>query len=147
MSSPGSVALTVELPARLVAERAALGLIAACAAAIEAVAGRYPDASPGLGLALGALLAAWHAHRVRRRSEVKAVALDGKGDWRLALADGRTVPAVLTMGSRVLGHSVVLRWRAEGRTFGAWLTGLDVPAARLHELRLRLLASGARSGA
>jgi hypothetical protein len=147
MSSPGSGELTLEIPPRLLADRATVGLVVACAVAIEAVAARYPEGPVGLGAATGVLLALWHGLWVRRSPTVVGATLDRAGRWRLRLSDGRAVAAVLQPGSRVLGSSVVLRWKTGRRVLSAWLTGWDLPPDRLRELTVRLLASGGRAGA
>ncbi len=95
MSSPGSDALTIELPARLATDRAVAGLLVACALTVEAVLARYPDGPVGIGLAAGILLAFWHSWLGRRSVRVRTATLDRRGDWQLGLADGRRVAAVL----------------------------------------------------
>jgi hypothetical protein len=147
MSSPGSDALTLEIRSPLLADRVTVGLIVASAVAIEAVAARHPDARLGLGIAAGALLGLWYRLWVRRRPTLLGAALDGVGKWQLRLSDGQVVPAVLQPGSRILGPSVFLRWKTGRRAHSAWLTSLDVGAARLRELSVRLVASDARAGA
>ena len=147
MSSPGSGALRVEIPSRSVAERVTVGLLLASGSAIEVVAALYPDGPIGLGLAVGLLLAAWHWHRRRKAPSPTFATLDRQGAWQLGLADGRVVAAVLRPGSRILGRTLVLRWRAGKLVRSAWLTAWDVPPAQLRELTVRLLAAGAQVGA
>ena len=147
MSSPGSDALTIDIRSPLLADRLTAGLIVTAAVVIEVVAARHPDARTGLGVASGALLGLWYRLWVRRRPTLLGAALDGAGRWQLRLSDGRVVPAVLQPGSRVLGSTVFLRWQAGRRAHSAWLTGLDVGPARLRDLSVRLLASGAPAGA
>jgi hypothetical protein len=148
MSSPGSAALTIDLPPRLVADRVAVALIVACAVTIEMAAARHPAAPAGLGVVASTLLSLSYAWRSRRLPAVTAATLDGAGQWRLVLADGTSTVAELAPGSRILGSSVVLRWTTGGRHLrSAWLTSRDVPQERLRQLTVRLLASGTRTGA
>ena len=144
MSSQGSGALMVELPAWQLADHATLALAVACAAVIEAVASRYPEGPAGAGLAGGLCLAAWQLWRIRDSRRPTRVTVDPDGRWTIESPAGRSL-AVLLPGTRVLGRSIVLRWKTEGIVGSAWLTAADVPAARLRELRVRLLASGARA--
>jgi hypothetical protein len=146
MSSPGSDVLTVEVPARLVAERASVALIVACALVVEAVAANHPDAPPGLGGVAGSLLYCWHLWRIRNEMRIRRATLDAGGRWLVDTATGQE-EAVLLPGSRVLGQSVVLRLKSGLGVCSLWLTGWDLPAVELRHLRVRLLAQGARSGA
>jgi hypothetical protein len=146
MSLHGSGALTVELPGWHLADRATLALIVACALVIEAVAARYPEVPAGAGLACGMCLAAWCVWRIRDRGRPVRMIVDADGRWIVESVSGRS-RAVLLPGTRVLGRSVVLRWKTEATGGSAWLTAADVPAARLRELRVRLLASSAQAGA
>jgi hypothetical protein len=146
MSSSGSDALTLEIPSRLAADRVTTVLVVACALVIEVVAARHPGGPVGLGVAVAILLTAWHRLRTRHAPAITVATVDGQGAWRLELSDGRSLAAVLLPGSRVLGTSVVLRWRAGSVVRGTWLTGWDLPPDRLRELTVRLLASGAQGG-
>ena len=141
MSSPGSDVLTIELPARLVSDRAVAGLLVAAAVAVEVVVARYPDGQAGFGLAAGVLLALWHSWQGRRSARVRAATLDRRGQWQLVLADGRLVAAALLPGSRILGPTVVLRLRGGRLTRSAWLTAADLTAADLRRLAVRLMAA------
>lgn len=141
MSSPGSDVLTIELPARLVSDRAVDGLLVAAAACVEAVVARYPEGPAGIGLAAGILLASWHYWLGRRSALVRTATLGRGGDWQLGLADGRQVAAALLPGSRVLGPTVVLRLRGGRLTRSAWLTARDLPAVDLRRLAVRLMAA------
>ena len=141
MSSPGSDVLTIELPARLASDRAVAGLLVAAAASVEAVAACYPDGPAGVGLAVGALLVAWHLWLGRRSALVRTATLGRGGEWQLGLADGRQVAAALLPGSRVLGSTVVLRLRGGRLTRSAWLTARDLPAVDLRRLAVRLMAA------
>jgi hypothetical protein len=146
MSSPGSDVLTVEVPARLVAERASVVLIVACALVVEAVATNHPDAPVGLGVGVGIGLCAWHLLRMCNAARIRRATLDGHGRWLVESTAGRS-EAELLPGSRVLGRSVVLRLRSGPTVHSLWLTGWDLPAGQLRHLRVRLLAQGARAGA
>jgi len=141
MSSPGSDVLTIELPARLLSDRAVDGLLVAAAVAVEVVVSRYPDGQAGFGLAAGVLLAFWHSWQGRRSARVRAATLDRRGQWQLVLSDGRLVAAALLSGSRILGPTVVLRLRGGRLTRSAWLTAGDLPAPDLRQLAVRLLAA------
>jgi hypothetical protein len=147
MSSPGSDALTIEIPPRLLADRATVGLLAACALALEVVAARHPAGPAGVGVLAGLALGVWYWSRYRWAPALIGATLDGRGHWQLSFSDGRTLAAVLLPGSRVLGRSVVLRWRVGSRIRAAWLTSRDLSPARLRELTVRLLASGTRDAA
>ena len=136
MSSPGS-AVTAELPHWPLAERASLVLAGLAGAVIEAVAANHPGVPAGLGaLAMGALAAglAW-----RRRGQPVAIELSVRGG-RLRLTDGRWLPCTIGTGSRLLGSSVVLHWRAAGRSRALWLTPADLPRETLRSLAVRLAA-------
>jgi hypothetical protein len=146
MSSPGSDVLTVEVPARLVVERASVAFIVACALVIEAVAANHPDAPIGLGVVAGSLLYCWRLWRIRNEMRIRRATLDADGRWLVDSTAGQE-EAVLLPGSRVLGHSVVLRLKSGPGVCSLWLTGWDLPAVELRQLRVRLLAQGARAGA
>jgi hypothetical protein len=147
MSSPGSDALTLEIPSRLLADRATVGLILACAVAWEVVAARHPAGPAGIGLVAATLLSAWHWVGRRRGPALIRASLDRSDRWELTLSDGKSVPAVLRPGSRILGSSVVLRWQAGRRVRSMWLTAWDLPPEQLRELTVRLRASSAQTGA
>jgi hypothetical protein len=146
MSSPGSGVLTVELPARLAAERATVVLATLFALVAEAVAANHPDAPAGLGVAGGLALAGWHLWRTRNVARIRRATLDARGCWQVELPTSRE-EAELLPGSRVLGSTVVLRLKSARRAHSLWLTGWDLPAGDLRRLRVRLLAQGARASA
>ncbi len=146
MSSTGSVPMTLELPAWLLADRIVLVLAVACAVVIEAVLVRQPGGMPGAGLVGGAGLAAWQGFRLQRRRRVARARLAADGDWRLGFADGRTAPATLAPGSRLLGRSALLKWTVEGRSLALWLTPVDLPRDALRALRVRLTGADLRIG-
>ena len=146
MSSPGSGALTVEWPRWLLADRLTVALAAAAAGVVESVLANHPDVPAGFGLALGVLLVGGQLWRMRNARTAVGARLDPAGGWTLLTPDGRQ-PAELVPGSRVLGSTVVLRLRAAGGVRQVWLTESDVPASRLRELRVRLLAAGDRAKA
>ncbi len=146
MSSPGSGALTVEWPRWLLADWLTVALAVAGAGVVESVLANYPDVPAGLGLALGALLVGGHLWRMRNTGATVGARLDPVGGWTLLTRGGRQ-PAELAPGSRVLGPTVVLRLRTPGGVRQVWLTERDVPASRLRELRVRLLAAGDRAKA
>lgn len=138
MSSPGSVALILDLPAELLADRVTVGLCFACAICVEWVAARYPGAPFGAGLMLGGLTLAWNRARLGRRPALRRATVSHDDWWQLEFADGCRAPARLLGESRILGPTLVLRWDVGGRVSGAWLTGLDVATPRLREIALRI---------
>ena len=147
MSSHGSDVLRIELKPWLVADRVAAGLAVCCALAIEVVASRYPEPQPWLGAAVLGLLAAWLWYRRNRAAGVAGLAVGPDGRWLTLFDDGSELPSEVLRGTRLLGRSVALRWRAGRRVRRAWLTPWDVPAGQLRELSVRLLAAGPRDAA
>ena len=137
MSSPGS-AVTAELPRWPLAERASLVLAALAGAVIEAVAAGHPGVPAGLGVLATASLAAGLAWR--RRGQPVAIELSVSGG-RLRLGDGRWLTCSTGTGSRLLGSSLVLHWRAPGRSGALWLTPVDLPRETLRSLAVRLAAA------
>lgn len=129
--------MILELPRRLRADRFSVFLILGCGVVLEAALWRHPGLPSGAGIVIAGLLWAWHRRRAR---EAPARAVWGPHGWQLLLADGRQIDADLGRGARLLGPSVVLHWRAEGRSYRAWLTAADVPRPLLRSLTVRLLA-------
>lgn len=146
MSSPGSGALTVEWPRWLMADRLTVALAVAAAGVVESVLANHPGVPAGLGLALGAVLIGGQLLRMRNVRITIGARLDPASGWVL-LTRGSRQPAELMPGSRVLGPTVVLRLRTADGVRQVWLTERDVPACRLRELRVRLLAAGDRAKA
>jgi hypothetical protein len=146
MSSPGSDVLTVEVPARLVAERASIVLIVVCALVVEVVAANHPAGPIGLGVVAAVMLYAWQLWRNSHKTRIRSATLYAHGRWLIDSAAGRA-EAKLLSGSRVLGRSVVLRLACRTGVHSLWLTGWDLPAVELRQLRVRLLAQGARASA
>jgi hypothetical protein len=138
--------MTLELPSRLMADRAALLLIAIGAVVAEVVLHRLPEGPAGLGLVAGAWLAAWQAWRMRAGRQVLSATLGADGGWRLVFGDGRSVPARLVRGSRLLGPTAVLKWTVEGCPRAVWLTPADLPRTTLRALRVRLAGASPRAG-
>jgi len=134
--------MTVELPARLLADRLSVALAVACALAIEAMLARHPGLPPGPGLAVGGLLLAWQWRRSRRRPSRIAIGPDGVA----VQPAGRdvTVPATGPR-ARVLGRSVVLHWRDADATGTAWLTPADLPRDVLRAIRVHVHDSPAKA--
>ncbi len=148
MSSHGSDALRIELRPWLVADRAAAGLVVGCALLIEVVGSRYPDPQPWLGVAAAALLAGWFWYRRKRAAGVTGLSVGPDGHWLTIFEDGRAIPSEVLRGTRLLGPTVALRWRAgRGAVRQAWLTPWDVPAGQLRELAVRLRTAASRESA
>jgi len=139
--------LRIELRPWLVADRVAAGLAVCCALVIEVVASRYPEPQAWLGVAVLALLAAWLWYQRNRAAGVTGLAVMPDGRWLTLFGDGSQLPSEVLRGTRLLGRSVALHWRAGRRVRRAWLTPWDVPAGQLRELSVRLLASGPRDAA
>lgn len=138
--------MTLELPARLLADRAALLLIVTGVIVAEVVLLRQSEGPAGLGFAAGVLLTAWQVWRMRAGRHVRSATLAADGVWRLAFGDGHTAPALLVRGSRLLGSSAVLRWTVEGHPLAVWLTPADLPRTTLRALRVRLAGASLRAG-
>jgi hypothetical protein len=134
--------MSLELPRCLLADRLSVLLILGCGVALEAALWRHPDLPVGVGLSAAGLLWAWHQWRIRRAPLRAEWAPAG---WRLQLADGRWIEVGLGRGSRLLGSSVLLHWRARGCSFRAWLTPVDLPRPVLRSLALRLRVHGSQA--
>jgi hypothetical protein len=139
--------LRIELRPWLLADRLAACLAAGCALTIEVVASRYPDPRPWLGVAALALFACWLWYRRRGASGMAGLVIGPDGRLQTLLADGSLLPSEVLPGTRLLGRTVALRWRAGTGVRHAWLTPWDVPAGQLRELAVRLLATRTRDGA
>ena len=147
MSSPASVVLRLELRPWPVADRVAAAMVVAAALAIVAVAGQTPEPRPDLGvLALG-LLGGWLWYRRRAARGIVALAVAGDGRFWTEYRDGRRIDSEVLPGSRRLGRSVALRWRAGRDVRQAWLTPWDVPAEGVRELSVRLPSLRIAAGA
>lgn len=138
--------MTLDLPAWLLADRATLLLAGVCAVVIEAALLQQPQRTAGVGILIGASLAAWQWSRLRGGRRVRRARLAADGEWQLDLQDGRTTLARLLPGSRLLGPSAVLRWRVDGRPLAVWLTPADLPHATLRDLHVRLSGADLRVG-
>lgn len=137
----------LELPAWPMAESVALGVVGTLALVAEGVMARQPQGVAGVGLLLAALLASWLWLRRRPGRRLATAALNPDGGWRLSYADGRAADATLVPGSRVLGPSLVLKWRVDGRRDSVWLTQWDLPLPVLRALTVRLQGADLRVGA
>ena len=129
--------MTVELPARLLADRLSVALAVACAIAIEATLARHPGLPSGAGLVAGGLLLAWQWRCSKRRPVRIVIGPDGV-EVQPAGRDA-AVPATGPR-ARVLGRSVVLHWRDAESTGTAWLTPADLPREVLRAIRVRVRA-------
>ncbi len=137
--------MTVELPARLLADRVTWALALACGVAIEVTLARHPGLPPGAGVASGSLLLLWQWLRLRRRPSLvsigpKGVSVQLRG--RRRGQPGGSSIAVPATGprARVLGRSAVLHWRGVDRAGTLWLTPADVPDDALRAIRVHILA-------
>ncbi len=146
MSSHGSDALRIELRPWLVADRVAAGLAVCCALVIEVVASRYPEPQPWLGAAVLGLLGAWLWYRHRRAAGVAGLSIGPDGKLLSLFEDGSALASEVLRGTRLLGPSLALRWRAGRRVRQVWLTPWDVPAGELRELSVRLRAAAPWEG-
>ena len=147
MSSPGSAPIMLELPTWPLADALALCLAGVLGVVVEAVMARQPQGLTGAGLVLAVALVAWLGSRRRASGRLDRAALAEDDAWRLTFADGRQAEATLVRGTRVLGSSVVLKWRVEGRARSVWLTRRDLPLPVLRNLAMRLQGTGPRVGA
>jgi hypothetical protein len=136
----------LELPARLLADKVAIGLMGALGVVVEAVMARQPQGVTGAGLLLAGALMLWFGYQRRAGGRLARVSLEPAGSWRLTYVDGHVAEAALGRGSRVLGGSVVLKWRVDGRPASVWLTHRDLPRPVLRALIVRLKAD-LRAGA
>jgi hypothetical protein len=132
--------MTVDLPARLLADRLTLALAVASALAVEMTLARHPGLPPGPGLVAGGLLLLWQRRRLRRRARRVSFGPDGvavhpDGGERWVCGTGP--------GARVVGRSVLLHWRDACGPGTAWLTPADVPAYALRAIRVRIQATRA----
>jgi hypothetical protein len=127
--------MTVDLPARLLADRLSIALAVACAIAIEATLARHPGLPSGAGLVAGGLLLTWQWRRAKRRPVRIAIGPDG-----VAVQPAGCDAAIPASGprARVLGRSVVLHWRDAEATGTAWLTPADLPREVLRAIRVRV---------
>ena len=137
----------LELPAWPLADAVALGLVGVLGVVVEAVMARQPQGVTGAGLLLAMALAAWLASRRRASGRLARASRAADGGWRLTFADGRGAEATLARGTRVLGSSVVLKWRVEERAASVWLTHWDLPQPVLQSLIVRLKGADLRVGA
>jgi hypothetical protein len=136
--------LRIEFRPWPVADRVAAGLVVCCGLVIILVASRYPEPQPWLGAAVLGLLAAWLWYRHRRAAGVAGISIGPDGQWRTHFGDGSSLPSELLRGTRLLGPSVALRWRAGRRVRQAWLTPWDLPERQLRELTVRLRTASFR---
>jgi hypothetical protein len=130
--------MTVDLPARLLADRLTWALAVACAVALEAMLARHPGLTPGPGLAVGGLLLLWQWRNRRHRPLGISIGPDG-----VAVQLGGACAPLRATGprARVLGRSVVLHWRGADCAGTLWLTPLDVPRDALRAARVRIQAA------
>ncbi len=125
--------MTVDLPARLLADRLTWALAVACAVALEAMLARHPGLPPGPGFAVGGLLLLWQWRQRRHRPVRVWIGPDGVG-----VQFGGASARLRAMGprARVLGRSVLLHWRGAEGAGTLWLTPLDVPRDTLRAARV-----------
>lgn len=132
--------MTVDLPARLLAEQLTWALAVASAVALEAMLARHPGLPQGPGLAAGGLLLLWQWARCRRRPVRVSIGPDG-----VAVQLSGASPTLRATGprARVLGRSVVLHWRGADGAGTLWLTPFDIPRNALRAARVRIQAARA----
>jgi len=135
--------MTVELPARPLAERMTWALVLACAVAIEVALTRHPGLPPGPGLAAGGLLLLWQWLRLRRRPSRVSIGADGVG---VQLRGSSAVVPATGPRARVLGRSAVLHWRGADGAGTLWLTPADLPRDALRAIRVHIHAGRAAVG-
>lgn len=132
--------MTVDLPARLLADRLTWALAVACTVALEAMLARHPGLAPGPGFAVGGLLLLWRWRQRRHRPVRVSIGPDGVG----VQLGGASAPLRATgPRARVLGCSVLLHWRGAEGAGTLWLTPLDVPRDALRAARVRIQAGRA----
>jgi hypothetical protein len=148
MSSRGSVAITLELPARTTGERASRVLAVLAVLAAGWVSARYPGTALPWAITAIAAVALWVAGA--RPRDLRALAVQPGGRWRVEGPGGRRASAIPGPGTRRLGPTVVLDVRADAtaRSLGCrlWLTPADLPAATLRRLAVRLPVAGRKTG-
>jgi uncharacterized protein (TIGR03382 family) len=132
--------MTVDLPARLLADQLTWALAVACAVALEAMLARHPGLPPGPGIAVGGLLLVWQWRRRRHRPVRLSI---GPGGVDVRLADASASLRATGPRARVLGRSVVLHWRGGDGAGTMWLTPFDVPRDALRATRVRIQAARA----
>jgi len=139
--------MTVELPARLLADRVTWALALACAVAIEVALARHPGLLPGPGLAAGSLLLLWQWLRLRRRPSRVSIGPEGVS-VQLRGQPGGASAAVPATGprARVLGRSAVLHWRGADGAGTLWLTPADLPRDALRAIRVHIHAGRSAVG-
>jgi hypothetical protein len=147
MSLHAFVATRFELPDRTWAARASAVLVVLAAVAGGWVCTHYfgPALSLGIGCLILGLLPAFETEsRSRGSGEVLEATADGA--WRLRVKDGSMHAVTTGPSSRCLGATVVLDVRAVDGPAArrTWLTPLDVPAAELRRLVIRLQACAGR---
>ena len=148
MSSPGSVALRIELPRWLAADILAAATWAALAIGLDRIAPRAGLPPGGASLTLAAIGLMVIVLPACRRRPVRALRLTGPERLELEMSDGRLIEAGMNRGDRVLGGSVVLDGRRacldNPDSRRCWLTPLDASQADLSAVSraLHLRVSG-----
>jgi hypothetical protein len=131
--------MSLEMPRVTLAQIGAVALILIAAVTTEAMLGRYPGASPGLGILLGAMTAgALYLETFQSGRALRRAIWLQDDTWRLEFVDGRVAAADLAPGTRTLGRTLVLRWRLADRSLRYWLTPFDIDEAILRTVTARL---------
>ena len=143
--------MTVELPARLLADRVTWALALAGAVAIEVTLARHPGLPPGAGVASGSLLLLWQWLRLRRRPSRVSIGPKGVSvrlRYQRRGPPGGSSAAVPATGprARVLGRSAVLHWRGADGSGTLWLTPADLPSDALRAIRVHIRAGRSAVG-
>jgi hypothetical protein len=95
------------------------------------------------GLLLGSLSLAWeirHGFPLRQPGGIRAMALDGRGEWHLETEEGQS-PARLLAASRVWSQILWLRFQTGGRRFWVLVPCDALPPDDFRRLRGRLRQS------
>jgi hypothetical protein len=137
--------MTVELPARLLADRVTWALALACGVAIEVTLARHPGLPPGAGVATGGLLLLWQWLRLRRRPSLVSIGPKGVCVQLCGQRRGQPVGSSIAVPAtgpraRVLGRSAVLHWRGANGAGTLWLTPADLPGDVLRSIRVHIHA-------
>ena len=137
--------IRIDLPVRLLADRAACSVAFIAVLAGGWVSARYVslESTGAIAALIAGCLALAGIGRRRAPRRLEALA-DGR--WGLEDAAGRRWTATSGPATRTLGPTLVLDLRAVGQApglpSGLWVTPADLPGDTLRRLRVGLTASG-----